>query len=344
MNDKEEPYIERERVYDITKGREYNSSYGDDRYCKCGHQYHRHFDGYHYNDPVGCKYCECYTFEERPKLTEKELYKKSKLLSFALRHEPEKLNLNMDDKGWVYVNQLCRSGDLVPPEIKEIVEKNNKKRFELNEDETKIRARQGHSIDVDVELEEKEPPSFLYHGTSDRFLKSIKKNGLKKINRKYVHLSEDRETAEKVGKRHGGNLVILRIRADEYQFEEEAKFYLSRNGVWLTDEVPVEYISFPFKIEFGNTERGFSLGEFKDRYGVSCSIQQSSLATENAIWLGVDDPDPKIMGSKVGKGRGWVKFDIPEDVLLKTRMHLTEEMAVELIDKLQKWVKTGELK
>jgi len=230
-------------------------------------------------------------------------------------------------------------------DLETVVETNNKKRFEFNTDKTKIRARQGHSIDVDVELEEKRPPAFLYHGTSDRFLEAIEKDGLKKMNRQYVHLSEDRATAEKVGKRHGGNLIVLRIQADSYQYETGAKFYLSRNGVWLTEKVPVQYIVFPTKIEESKTQRGFALNTFTDMYDTPCSIQQSSLATENALWVGVDDADPQILACKVNGGipNGWVKYPLPEDVHLTTRMHLSEEMVVALIQKLQHWLDTGEL-
>ena len=100
-----------------------------------------------------------------------------------------------------------------------------------------------------------------------------------------------------------------------------------------------------FEIKMDKTSRGFKIGEFKDRYGLPCSIQESSLATENALWLGIDDPQPKILAFHVngGKPDGWVPYDIPEEVLLSTRMHLTEEMAEALIEKLQGWLDTGEL-
>lgn len=186
-------------------------------------------------------------------MTKKELVRKSKFLSLILRHKPETIELTLDNNGWANVKEIIDKVDrrsdkerFYFEDLKEIVETNDKQRFEFNDDETKIRARQGHSIDVDVELEEKSPPRFLYHGTSDGFIESIKREGLKPQSRQYVHLSVDRETAEKVGKRHGGKTVILRVKAGEYQHDKGAKFYLSRNGVWLIDQVPYEYLEFNF--------------------------------------------------------------------------------------------------
>ena len=288
-------------------------------------------------------------------MNNKELTKKSKFLSLVLRHKPETLGkgVSLDKNGWLDIGVLisrayqnCRM-KISYDDIVEIVDTNDKKRFEYDEEKMRIRASQGHSIDVDIDLEEKEPPVFLYHGTSDRFLETIKQEGLKPMSRQYVHLSEDRVTAEKVGKRHGGNIVVLRIRADEYKYENpEIKFYLSRNGVWLTDYIPPEYIVFPFEIGMDKTERGFTRTDFIDMYDVPCSLQQSSLATENALWLGVNDADPKIMACKVNGGipDGWAKYPVPEDVHFTTRMHLSEEMVAALIDKLQNWLDTGELK
>ena len=276
----------------------------------------------------------------------KKLKQNSKYLSLILRHKPEVINLELDDNGWGDVTQIMARMPIVKEELEEIVETNDKQRFEFNEDHSKIRARQGHSLDVDVELEEKEPPVYLYHGTTDKVLNSIKEKGLISGSRQYVHLSEDRETAAKVGKRHGGKLVILRVRAMEYydEFYGEAKFYLSRNGVWLTKKVPVDYLVFPADIEMKKTGRGFAVGEFTDRYGVKCSIQQSSLATENAIWLGCDEANPREMCSKAKNpiaATGWQPVEMPEDYVADTRMHLTEEMVIALIEKLQNWVDTG---
>jgi len=285
--------------------------------------------------------------EKQMSQSKKQLIRNSKFLSLVLRHKPEEIGLALDKNGWANVQDLCVRMSLT--DLEEIVTNNNKQRFEFNTDKTKIRARQGHSIDVDVELEEKKPPVYLYHGTSDRFFKAIKEEGLKPQGRQYVHLSEDRETAEKVGKRHGGELVILKIRAMDYyeDYPNEVKFYFSRNDVWLTKEIPTDYIAFPANIEMKRTERGFEIGEFTDYYGVKCSIQQSSLATMNAIWLGCNDANPREMCSRAKNPigtTGWQPVEMPEEYVANTRMHLTEEMVIALIDKLQHWIDTGELK
>ena len=125
-------------------------------------------------------------------------------------------------------------------ELEEIVETNDKKRYEFSDDKKKIRARQGHSVDVDVELEEKTPPDILYHGTATKFLESIYKNGINSGNRLYVHLSNDEDTAKKVGSRHG-TPYVLKIDANK-MFNDGNKFYLSNNDVWLTKFVDKKYI------------------------------------------------------------------------------------------------------
>jgi len=269
----------------------------------------------------------------------------SKLLSYALRHKPEKIGIQLDEHGWTSVDDLLIKANISRGLLDEVVATNNKKRFEFNEGKTKIRACQGHSVEVDLDLKPEDPPVYLYHGTSDKYLKSIKKEGLGAGNRNYVHLSEDRETAEKVGKRHGGKTVILRIKADEYQYNTGAKFYLSTNGVWLTEKVPVEYIVFPFNIDMDKTSRGFAIGRFKDKYDVECSIQESSLASEAALWMGCSDANPQILAYHVngGHANGWVKYDVHPEASFTTRMHLTVEMAEALIPLLQKFVKTGGL-
>jgi len=119
---------------------------------------------------------------------------------------------------------------------------NDKRRFAFNEDKTVIRASQGHSVQIDLGLKAIKPPEFLYHGTVARFLDSIKSEGLKKMNRQHVHLSKDMETAEIVGSRRG-DAVILNIRSADMS-RDGFLFYLSENGVWLADEVPIKYIDF----------------------------------------------------------------------------------------------------
>lgn len=164
----------------------------------------------------------------------------SKYISYLLRHAPEKANLTMSEQGWVSVNQLLKNTDLLMSELEEIVANNNKKRFEFNEDKSEIRARQGHSIKIDLGLEEKVPPLFLYHGTAKKNFYDIWLNGLIKMKRHHVHLSPDKETAVNVGQRHGKPLV-LKISTKE-MYDNGFKFYQTENNVWLVDVVPVQYI------------------------------------------------------------------------------------------------------
>lgn len=171
----------------------------------------------------------------------------SKLMSLALRHKPEHLNLKLDENGWVGVEDLIvgmtNKGKEVDRNLLEkIVEENDKQRFAFNEDKSKIRANQGHSIKVDVELKETTPPEFLYHGTVEKFLDPIKKGGLQKMSRQHVHLSENLETATKVGERRGIP-IILTVNSG-LMHKNGSVFYLSENGVWLTDSVNFEYIKF----------------------------------------------------------------------------------------------------
>lgn len=170
--------------------------------------------------------------------------KLSKYLSLVLRHNPAAAHITLDEHGWADVEELLAgmnaAGSRIDRDIlKEIVSTDNKQRYSFNQDETLIRANQGHSIPVDVELKEQEPPEFLYHGTADRFLGSIQKEGLKPMSRLYVHLSKDMETALKVGKRHG-KPVVLKIHSKE-MYRDGIQFYLSENGVWLTKKVDVKY-------------------------------------------------------------------------------------------------------
>ena len=174
-----------------------------------------------------------------------KLDKLSKYISLILRHKPEEINISLDEHGWANVEELIlginQSGREINMEkLEEIVRTDSKQRYSFNEDKTLIRANQGHSIPVDVELKESVPPNILYHGTADRFLSSILKEGLKPMSRLYVHLSENIVTAESVGKRHG-NPIILKINSKS-MYEDGIKFYLSNNGVWLTKEVNIKYI------------------------------------------------------------------------------------------------------
>jgi putative RNA 2'-phosphotransferase len=174
----------------------------------------------------------------------KKLDKLSVFISLVLRHKPETAGITLDEHGWANVEELLRgineTGRKINMEILEnIVATDNKQRYSFNEDKTLIRANQGHSIPVDVGLKEQNPPEILYHGTSTRFLNSILNDGLKPMNRLYVHLSKDIETAWKVGKRHG-DPVILKINSRD-MYKDGYKFYLSENGVWLIEKVDAKY-------------------------------------------------------------------------------------------------------
>lgn len=174
----------------------------------------------------------------------KKLDKLSVFISLVLRHKPEAAGIALDEHGWANVEELLDGINNTGRKIdigvlEEIVRTDNKKRYSFNEDKNFIRANQGHSIPVDVELKENEPPEFLYHGTATRFLNSILNDELKPMSRLYVHLSKDIETAWKVGKRHG-DPIILKIHSSD-MFVAGHKFYLSENGVWLTKKVDAKY-------------------------------------------------------------------------------------------------------
>jgi len=169
----------------------------------------------------------------------------SKFLAKYLRHEPEALGLTLMPGGWVSLASVIEGArqqgfPVTPEEIKECVDNNDKKRFSLDETQTLIRANQGHSTPVDLQLVEKRPPNHLFHGTVDRFAPTIREKGLHKMRRHHVHLSPDQETARKVALRRG-RPVILRVRAGDMH-DAGYKFYQSENGVWLTDHVPAQYI------------------------------------------------------------------------------------------------------
>jgi len=171
-----------------------------------------------------------------------ELLKIGKRMSYLLRHNPE--DLKMDENGWVDIDDLLKKLDTTFDVIKEIVDTNDKKRFAYNSNMTKIRASQGHTIDVDLKLKEVEPPLFLYHGTSPTFINAILcSGGLNKMERNHVHLSSNEITAHQVGKRHSKYLepTILKIESGK-MYKDGYKFYLSENNVWLTDHVPNKYI------------------------------------------------------------------------------------------------------
>lgn len=176
----------------------------------------------------------------------KQITNISRFLSLVLRHEPQKIGIQLDASGWVSTDELIagchRHGMPVTYDLlREIVATNDKKRFALSEDGLRIRANQGHSVEVELGLSPVVPPETLYHGTVERFLESIRQDGLRKGERHHVHLSAEEKTAQKVGERRGQPL-ILRIAAGQMHAEGYT-FYLTANGVWLTDHVPSQYIT-----------------------------------------------------------------------------------------------------
>lgn len=173
------------------------------------------------------------------------LIKISRFLSLVLRHHPEIIDLHIDSHGWAEVEELLLKMKKKYPISREILEEivrtDNKNRYSFDEERRRIRANQGHSISVDVELEEREPPEFLYHGTGAKYVTSISQQGLLPMSRLFVHLSEEKKTAREVGKRHG-NPVIYRVRSGDMG-KKGYRFYLSVNHVWLTKEVPADFLS-----------------------------------------------------------------------------------------------------
>ena len=182
-------------------------------------------------------------------MNEKTAKSVSKFLSLVLRHSPETIGLKLDENGWADVEELiikCNNrgsqNQMTAELLDYVVANNDKKRFAFNQDKTKIRASQGHSISVELQLAEVQPSEYLYHGTVSKFLDNIKKEGLQKMSRQHVHLSQDKETAIKVGSRRGIP-QILTVRSGDMH-KDGFKFYLSENNVWLTDEVSAKYIEF----------------------------------------------------------------------------------------------------
>lgn len=175
-----------------------------------------------------------------------DLKRTSVFISLILRHKPEVIGISLDRHGWANVQELIdginKTGkySIDMPTLEEIVRTDNKQRYSFNEDKTKIRANQGHSVNVDVELKEVVPPEILYHGTGEKYVDSINTEGLKPKSRLYVHLSKDIDTAIKVGSRHG-KPVVYKISAGEMN-RQGYQFYLSENGVWLTKIVPDSFI------------------------------------------------------------------------------------------------------
>ena len=181
-------------------------------------------------------------------MTEKEIIKTSKFLSLILRHEPERAGLKLGEAGWVGVDELLQAVNshgvtLTLDQLKHIVATSDKKRFAFSDDGQRIRASQGHSIEVDLQYPPQTPPENLYHGTATRFLDGIRQHGLQKMERHDVHLSAETKVTVQVGRRHG-RPALLTIRAGDMH-RAGFVFRCSANGVWLVDHVPPQFIQFP---------------------------------------------------------------------------------------------------
>lgn len=179
-------------------------------------------------------------------MNETRQIKLSKFLSYHLRHRPDEIGLTLEPGGWVEVATLidaaARHGTtMTRAELEEVVMNNSKQRFAFDETGTRIRANQGHSVTVDLQLEPMEPPDLLYHGTGHRTAPVIQREGLHKMQRHHVHLSRDVDTARAVGARHGRPIIFVvdtaAMRRDGFTF------FCSANGVWLVDSVPPHYLS-----------------------------------------------------------------------------------------------------
>lgn len=183
----------------------------------------------------------------KPETEERRLERLSKFISMILRHKPQVIGITLDEHGWADVDELIKGINETGEEIEfskdtleTIVKTDKKQRYSFSQDKTLIRANQGHSIPVDVELEKKEPPKVLYHGTGVKSVKAIQEQGLLPMERLYVHLSIDVKTATNVGKRHD-TPVIFQVNAEQMQ-KDGYDFFQSVNGVWLTKEIPAKYL------------------------------------------------------------------------------------------------------
>lgn len=181
-------------------------------------------------------------------MNDKQLKRHSKFLSLVLRHQPEKIGLTLDDQGWVEVDALLNALDLhrhalSHDQLITVVDGNDKQRFAFDESGQRIRANQGHSVAVQLEYESVEPPDLLYHGTSKQFVGAIQQQGLKKQQRHAVHLHTSIQTSLAVGQRRG--IPVLLTIDSARMYKDGYQFYVTPNGVWLTEQVEAKYISFP---------------------------------------------------------------------------------------------------
>lgn len=173
--------------------------------------------------------------------------KLSKEISYALRHKPEEYNLSLDEEGYVFINDLLNSINskkhysktITIDDIYEVIRISDKKRLDINND--MIRALYGHSVETVIQKEEAIPPDVLYHGTTHKAIELIMNEGLKSMNRQYVHLSTDIETAKLVGSRRDNNPIVIKIDAKK-AYENGLNFYYGNDNVWLSNELPPKYL------------------------------------------------------------------------------------------------------
>lgn len=178
-------------------------------------------------------------------ISDNQLTHISKFLSLVLRHQPETVGIQLDQNGWIDISELIEKSNKYGVQfdreiLNHIVATNSKKRFAFNDKFDRIRASQGHSIEIELGYTNQKPPEILYHGTSEKSVQSILEKGLERQNRQHVHLSSDIETAIKVGQRHGKPFVFLVLA--EQMYKDNFQFFISENGVWLTDNVPTKYL------------------------------------------------------------------------------------------------------
>lgn len=178
-------------------------------------------------------------------ISDKQITYISKFLSLVLRHQPETIGIQLDQNGWTAVDDLLEKsnnyGIKFDREILNyIVAANSKKRFAFNDTLDKIRASQGHSVEIELGYTNQKPPEILFHGTGEKSVQSILDTGLEKRSRQQVHLSSNLETAIKVGQRHGKPFVFKVLA--EQMYNDNFQFFISDNGVWLTDNVPAKYL------------------------------------------------------------------------------------------------------
>ncbi|HWU91151.1 MAG TPA: RNA 2'-phosphotransferase, partial [Kofleriaceae bacterium] len=230
----------------------------------------------------------------------------SKFLSLVLRHDPARIGITLDDAGWTDVDALLTAASahgvlLTRDELREIVASSDKQRFALSPDGARIRANQGHSVPVDLQLAACEPPALLYHGTVEAALPGIREEGLVRGARHHVHLSADVETATKVGRRRGAP-VILTIRAADMHAAGHA-FYRSENGVWLVDRVPARFLLFKGPKGSGTVSRGAKTQIAKQTLE-ACDTGAYTSAAGEAVPIGeaIDAAKRGTMLHELGRG------------------------------------------